>query len=270
MMVIDHQQTRMEPWTRLLVPGSVGLLTALLVTEKIMLPALEGLTQFPHVSLPMRVALLAKVLSPLLSFFGAGGWVWTLLVAGEWVRSSWGTWVASNQTMRQRLIRFRTSAMPVIAFPQHMMRERREEHVRPIATLPLFQLDPTNPMQWAQLPMTPPPHSLWQETQNTEQKEREMQKEDAKEKISSTPTEPILSLQGFANSSQERETHEQKPTPHPESTREHISLRHHAEPVEMIKPITLTLLKHVRVWVRADDGTTVEVKLRGGENAISC
>ena len=54
----------------------------------------------------------------------------------------------------------------------------------------------------------------------------------------------------------------------PGKTSGNISLHKPGEPAETSKPVTLTLLKQLHVWVQADDGTRVEVKLRGGENAI--
>ena len=60
----------------------------------------------------------------------------------------------------------------------------------------------------------------------------------------------------------------QAKTTQAEGSRNIFSLQKSGEFSETLQPVTLTLLKQIRCWIRADDGTSIEVKLRGGDNAI--
>jgi hypothetical protein len=60
----------------------------------------------------------------------------------------------------------------------------------------------------------------------------------------------------------------QKHAPASETMKNLFSPQQSDEHTRTQPPITLTLLKQIRCWLRADDGTVMEVPLRSGENAI--
>jgi hypothetical protein len=251
-------QTVLPRWVRLLVVGCVGLLMALLATTRIMVPLLGDVAQFALFSPFMRAVFLIKILSPLVSFFLAGGWAWIFLLAGEQMILSWrGTLLSSH---RQNALEH-TRQMPQPdqrgAFVQDVSPGETHERRRRIATPPLFQLDPTHPWHSAHLPMTPLPaiNPAWAALMDLENEE---QTEQRPEEVTLEQEAPEEEMEDSSPEPQEQE---------PE-TEEKLSLPKPGEPPETIRPVTLTLLKQVRVRVQADDGTIMEVKLRGGENAI--
>ncbi|GCE22215.1 hypothetical protein [Dictyobacter kobayashii] len=134
---------------------------------------------------------------------------------------------------------------------------------------PLFQLDPTNPWQQSNLPITPLPMTNpdWSPPNGSPKAEHAEEKVETngEENTPVTQAEQIMQSQVFDVPPQQEE---KKKTTESEGSQKFFPLQKSRELSETPKPVTLTLLKQIRCWVRADDGTSVEVKLRGGENAI--
>ncbi len=248
----------------LIIAGMVGLLMAILVTVRIWIPSLSLLSQLSQFSPLVRAAILVKMVSPLLSFLLTAGWMWILLLLGEqWLSSrrneeSSSLLIPSHETVQKP--RYRLERQANARESEHEGWETR----RQIAAPPLFQLDPTNPWQRANLPVTPLPmtNPAWSPPDEPEKaehvEEREIDGEDAQEEETTvTQAEQIMQSNVVGAPKQEKTT---------EEAQRIFSLQKSRELSET--PVTFTLLKQIRCWVRADDGTGVEVKLRGGENAI--
>jgi hypothetical protein len=276
-MRVNYQHIGM--YHRLIIAGIVGLLIAILTTIRIFLPTLGLLAQFLLFSPLARTAIIVKLLSPAISFVLAGGWVWVLLFLGErWLsipkRRESTSHVAPSQipTLQERRPHYRLERSGIL-----QDRTASEgswnvsEKEKAIAAPPLFQLDPTNPWQYTKLPVTPLPmtNPAWspsadqEESTNGDVSDGE---EHAQEKISVTQAEQIMQSRVVDIPSQLEEEKEKPMTV--DTSREGFSLQKSGERSETQKPVTMTLLKQMRAWVRADDGTTLEIKLRGGENAI--
>ena len=254
-------QTVLAPRVRLLAAGCVGLLMALLATTRIMIPLLGEVAQFSLFSPFMRAVFLIKILSPVLSFFLASGWAWVFLVGGERMISWGGNIISSHQQNPVAQTQQVPQPDQRVAFVQNVSSGEMNERKRRIAAPPLFQLDPTSPWHKAHLPMTPLPaiNPAWAAMMD-EEDERQTE-QCVEEMIPLIPVEQAALIEKMEDSSPEPQ--EQEPTPE-----EKLSLPKPGEPAETIRPVTLTLLKQVRVRVQADDGTTMDVKLRGGENAV--
>jgi hypothetical protein len=265
-MNTDHQHIAIHPQTRLIIAGIVGLLIAILVTIRIFLPTLGLIAQFPLFSPLIRAAIIIKLLSPLLSFLLAAGWVWVLLLLGEQFlslrenRKSGRIAPSQSTTLQEHQLHYQDigskGATNEVSWNPH-------ESERSITTPPLFQLDPTNPQQYARLPMTPPPitNPDWSPDTNDE-KDSDGEEPDG-EDLSITQAEQIMQSKVVDTPSQQQLTNEKSST---SAKTGNITLQ--GERTETQKPVTLTLLKQVKAWVQADDGTIQEIKLRRGENAI--
>ncbi len=272
----DH--TYIAPQTRLLVAGSVGLLIAApLAAMKIMLPILGEFAQFPEFSPLIRAAFLVKLLSPLLSFFLAAYWVWILLLLGEHLLSFQAKREnRSHRTPPQHLVlqeqrpryRLERAAAPLESSPNEV-RWRTNERVRHLAAPPLFQLDPTTREHYDNLPVTPLPmtNPEWflRINQEEDAEEKSNEEERVQENTSMTQVEWIGESNVVDVASQPEA--EEKRTRSNEASA-NISLETLGERFGTQKPVTITLLKQMRAWVHADDGTILEIKLRGGEKAI--
>jgi hypothetical protein len=264
-MLANHQHSSaLHPRTRLIIAGMVGVLIAVLAIWKIWLPTLGLLAQFSQFSPLERAAITIKLLSPLLSFFLASGWSWVLLLIGEWLVSSWGSKGGSSQSP-SRLVQVE---------PTTQEPPTQATTLRAIAAPPLFQLDPAAPWQRANLPVTPLPltNPAWPAHKEQEQDvpaetQRNEGEEEERGETSMTPAEQIIpSL--VVDSSSPRQEEGAQSSARPGTPLGSFSLRKLGEPPQTQPPVTLTLLKQIRAWVRADDETTQEVRLRGGENAI--
>ncbi|GCE15047.1 hypothetical protein [Tengunoibacter tsumagoiensis] len=252
--------------TRLIVACSVGMLIAILVTIRIWLPSLSLLDQLSQFSPLVRTAIIVKILSPLLSFLLAAGWVWVFLLIGElWLSlrkndhstKSIRPMQETTQKPRYKLERRMTA---------HQSPHKEWETRRPIAAPPLFQQDPTNPWQQAHLPITPLPmtNPLWSPPDASEKSKNGADGEEREEE-KAIEAEQILQSPVVDVPLQPQELEKIIPA---EGSKTFFSLQKSREPTDFSKPVTLTLLKHIRCWVCADDGTSIEVKLRRGENAI--
>ena len=268
-------QIRIAPRTRLLVAGSVGLLIALLAAMKIMHPILGEIAQFPQFSPLMRAAFLIKVLSPLLSFFLAGYWVWILLLLGEHLltfqvkreKNSQRTPPQHPQEQRPRY-RLERVAIPLESSTNEAP-WKTNQRARPLAVPSLFQLDPTMREQYDNLPMTPLPMTNPEWFLHTNQEEDVNEKSDGGEHVqenaSMTQEEWVDESKNMDITSQREENEAGAKS---NEAREDTSLEEPEERPETQKPVTITLLMQMRAWVHADDGTILEIKLRGGEKAI--
>src|SRR5205814_1224849 len=72
---------------RLLIASGVGFLIAIIATAWIFVPTLGLLSQFLQFPPLARAAIVARILSPVLSFFLVTAWVWVLLWIIEWISS---------------------------------------------------------------------------------------------------------------------------------------------------------------------------------------
>lgn len=261
---------------RLRIAGIVGLLVSVVAAVRISVPTWSLLAQFFQFSPFARIVILTKLLSPILSFLLMSGWVWVLFWIGEGTFSSRRGKATSNtvklfQGQIHSDLNNPSREMEIsqdFITPQSIL--RNNERTR-LAVPPLFQLSPETLSQLDQLPKTPfLTNSEWEdvypmseETKVTDEEQHDGEEGD--EANSRTQAEAIV------------ESQEVYAMRKPQDALEKISslgdaagtfsLRN-SVPTETQKPVTLTLLKQVRASVRADDGTTREVKLRGGENAI--
>jgi hypothetical protein len=279
-MLADHHDRVIHPRTRLIIAGVVGLLMALVVTVRIALPSLDLLAQFSQFSLLVRVVIMVKLLSPLLCFWLVGGWVWLLLLIGEMLLTLWERRESARHVMpEERLIlqnqRPSHYMAPSGARPENSTNDASQGtnlRARLLAVPPLFQVDPANPSEIQQLPMMPRPMTNPARLKSIEkEEERDEEQRDAEEDIQEKA--PVGAAEQATPSQREedppflqQEAHENPMIV--DASQGNISLQKPGEPPETPQPVMITLLKHMRVWVRADDGTTLEVKLRGGENAI--
>lgn len=246
--------------TYLIIAGIVGLFMAVTVTIRLWIPTLPLLGQFSQFSLLMRTAIIVKLLSPLLSFLLTGGWVWVLLSLGEQFlfsqesKESASLVMQSPDTARQQ---------PQYKLERSITPEEWNAQ-KPIAAPPLFQLDPTDPWQQGNLPATPLPiiNPDWSANVNHAEEETKSERE---EKESATPPEQAMSSQALDIPPQQEE---QQKTEEPGVAKPVFPLQTSTQSTSTPTPVTLTLLKQIRCWIQADDGTKVEVKLRRGENAI--
>ncbi len=157
-MRVDEHQAPLRSQALLLIAGAVGLVGSLLALGLIAIPAWKLLAQFSLYSSIGRIAIIVKVFSPLICFVLAGGWTWIFLWIGENV---FLPWVKSSRTVLQQEVLLR----PRIQLPSRQSERTLSEQTlkeEPIAVPPLFQLDPTQPEQSAQLrpfllPVTPSP-----------------------------------------------------------------------------------------------------------------
>ncbi len=255
--------------TRYFIAGTVGILIALLTLFRISLPATRMLTQFFQFSPLVRAILLVKLLSPLLSFCLVSGWIIALLWLAELLRSDHGNHSENVQPHHHQSVPGREAA-----------ERRRLEAKRQITVPPLFQLDPSTPWQQVQLPITPLPlipltnsdssavadevEAESEAADGAEDVETAEEAADGEERPALTQAEEILHSQVVDVPSPQGEDETQ---PTSESSPNTFSL-HARELSETLRPVTMTLLQQMEVWVRADDSTTMQVKLRGGENAI--
>ncbi|GHO50820.1 hypothetical protein KSX_89830 [Ktedonospora formicarum] len=148
---------------------------------------------------------------------------------------------------------------------------------------PLFQLDPAQPLPLSMLPPHPatPTTSVWpsepekEETQNEEASAGAQPTSPAPadhpitpEPVEDPSEQPKEQEQTITISDQQPQADEVQVITTPGKQIESFSLQTPGQPPETDTPVTVSLLKQVRVWVRAEDGTTMEVKLRRGENGI--
>jgi hypothetical protein len=276
-MLADHQHIVIHPRTRLLIAGSVGLLIAAVVTDRIWVPTLGLLAQFSQFLPFVRAAIIIKLLSPLLSFLLAGGWSWVLLLLYERLlafqqrRESTSRMATSRKLALQENRFHERSVIPQESATSEVSAEISERE-RPIAAPSLFQLDPTDSLQYAQLPVTPLPITNLAWPPEADQKENASGERLDDEEVAQciaplTQAEQILQSEVIETSSQQQlEVPMQSRLA--DEARGNICLQKPEERFEKRKPVTITLLKQIRAWVSADDGTTVEIKLRGGESAI--
>lgn len=280
--MIPDNQTAFAPRIRLLIAGSVGLLSAVLVATKILLPMVGEFAQFPEFSPLIRLAFLIKVLSPLLSFFLAAYWVWVLLLLGEHIVSFRARSEKRNQrTPPQRPIRQeiqpqyqfeRTAVLPGSQTDEIRWGTNKRERL--LGVPPFFQLDPTAYESLDLLPMTPFPltNPEWflHTGQNKEVREENGEEDGKKDRESQNETLMAQGAQIEGSSAvsvaSQQETGEKR-----RATQEAIredSFERPEEQRKSQKPVKITLLQQMRAWVQADDGAIVEIKLRGGERAI--
>lgn len=256
-------QTLLSPRTRHSIAAAVGFLMAILAFLRVLLPAITFLAQFMQFSLFERVALLVKMLSPLVSFLLAYGWVSVLLWLGSGLLPVPKPASRPLPDLRPRTFP-RQSVLPPDTWEQP---DLGKEHT--IGIPALFQWDPTH-FDLPLLPITPLPltNPAWMPPEepphDADQEEDDAEPESAP---SSAQAEPIPYLPIIADPSPAQEEHEtstEAATPAAST----FSFRIAEEPPEHDRRLTMTLLKQVRAWVRADDGTMQEVKLRRGENGI--
>ncbi|BCL83555.1 hypothetical protein ccbrp13_60200 [Ktedonobacteria bacterium brp13] len=270
-----HQERIIHPQTRLIIAGAIGFLIAILATVRIWIPALSLLGHLSQFSPLVRADIIIKFLSPLLSFVLAGGWAWVLLFLGERLILG-GRKHNTDDVVPSRKLNFQgtnqqepqppSSFAPAVT-PQEGTTTWGTR--RPIAVPPLFQLDPTTPWHDKNLPATPLPltNPAWSPTANdVEEEDAARAAAEGEEKATTTQAEQIMIMQSqVVDAPPEQQQQQKKTTGESQTT---FSLQKPRELSQTPKPVTLTLLKQVRCWVQADDGTSVEVALRGGENAI--
>ncbi|HEY7415978.1 MAG TPA: hypothetical protein VH593_12345, partial [Ktedonobacteraceae bacterium] len=250
-----------------ILAGVVGLLFAVIAFLQIFLPTLGLLAQFASFAPLERLAIIIKLLSPLLSFGLAAAWTWVLLFLAEQALSLWDSKATANRhppTPQER--------RPHAAFVQAHAQESTvsgtapQTREKPLAVPPLFQLDPS--WQSATLPVTPPPltNPHWSPRAETQAQTAEAGEEGYAEQQSSLTQAAQIRQSGVVDlpSSPQQEADERQTSV--ESAEGALSLQEPEE--ETLPPLTMTLLRQVKVWVHTDDGTTLEVKVRGGENAI--
>src|SRR5437660_2524558 len=260
----------------LIITGGVGLLFSVLATMQLFWPTLGILAQFPLLSPLARLVVIIKLLSPLLSFLLVAGWVWILLQVAQWVHAFQG----QNPERKRHPISERQSLQTRRAVRQRQKRDLPQEHTlndvsenarrrekRMTPPPALFQLDPTRPWNTAELPSLP---SFF--TTNaarflrTEQEEQTYDDQaDEKEQSATTQAEQTSPSQALDASSPHQQGDESLLV---SPTSAHFLLQKPAERSETRTVVTLAFLKQIKAWVQADDGTSQEVKLRGGENAI--
>jgi hypothetical protein len=267
--------------TYLLIAGTVGLIIAAIVTARIWIPTLGLLAQFSQFSPLARAAIVIRLLSPVTSFLLVTGWIWTLLRCMEWVSFRLPFPINQNQVppIEEPVRRTQNSHClePVNpseeAMKQDLLIKSKAIVTRAITAPPLFQLDRQNPWLKQNLPMTP--LSGINQFKNTSMTQKpttiqeHSQEEDLGHEEKAENKEPArINHTELVTQPQVADTLTQEEAPEkstiPIKTEASFSLPQ----TETAPPVTLTLLKQVRAWVRADDGTTLEVKLRGGENAI--
>lgn len=260
---------------RLLVASVVGLLVGLFALFALAIPTWGLLVHFAQYSPIDRLSILVKLLSPLLSLLLAWGWVWVLLWIGDTLLS------ARQVKQPDRPAPMSPSSTSRVAPPRRpLLPEPR------IAVPPLFQLDPTDPAQVAQLnPLTfpatplPPTDPAWlparqdeERREDVEEKEAvemdddasEERREEAREKEAEEVT--IEQMPGSLEGDKPEQQNQSAPTS-PTDRLENFSLRL-PDDAQKASPVVITLLKDIRVRLLTPDGTTREVKLRPGENAI--
>ncbi|GHO82350.1 hypothetical protein [Dictyobacter formicarum] len=258
-------QNSMHARTYLIIAGMVGLLMAIVVTVRLSLPTMPLLGQLSQFSLPIRTAIIARLLSPLLSFVLIGGWIWVLLSLGE-------QFFFSHEN-KEHAILATPSSETTHQHPQYTEEQFVTPHTnhpepltiqKRIAVPPLFQLDPTDPWQQGNLPTTPLPITNPGWSANVNRTEEETKNEND-EHTGAPPPEQAQPPQTLNTPSQQEE---QQQTEEPKEAQPLFSLQLPKQSDSTPTPVTLTLLKQIRCWIQADDGTQVEVKLRKGENAI--
>jgi hypothetical protein len=272
--MLVHRHQEMYPRARLIVAGTIGLLASIVAITRLFLPTLALLPQFFLFPPLARVAIISKLLSPLLCFLLAVGWVWIIFLLGEQVLC----WRQSEDTaslpdppqypilpQMQFSYRLERATPPERSGQEGTGKNSRRERV--LAAPLLFQLDPVAPSQRAKLPVTPLPaiDPTW-ETGAGQDRDAEQMEEDGEYEETASQAEQIMPSPVLDNAQEQQG--EQSPSARSEEPAGNFSLRGLGEPLETQKPVVLTLLKELRCWLRADDGTTVEVKLRGGENCI--
>jgi hypothetical protein len=270
--MVEHQQSTLHPRTRLLLVGVVGLLVAVIAFLRIFLPTLGLLAQFASFAPLERLAIIIKLLSPFLSFGLAAAWTWVLLFFAEQALSLWNSkakasrHVPVRQERQPQVVRMQTPFQESVA--SESAPQTRE---KPFAVPPLFQLDPA--FQSATLPVTPPPmtNPHWSPRAEAAETQAQAAPAEAEEEEHAEPSPSFTQAEQIRQSGvldppspPQRETDESQASA--ESAAGSLALQEPAE--ETLPPLTMTLLRQVKVWVRADDGTTLEVKVRGGENAI--
>lgn len=273
----EHQQPKkLPPQVSLIIIGGVGLLFSIAATTQLFLPTLGTLPQFSSFSPLARLVVIIKLLSPLLSFLLAGGWVWLLLQLSAWWLS-----LQRDRTPKDRRIFFqRQSTQNIRAAQKHQKRALPKDHApndvlgtvsqqakRVTPPPALFQLDPTIPRSATELPLMPP--LFMANTTSFPRVEQEEQtnddQADEKERRATAQAEQTSPSQALDASSPHQQADESLLVS-PASA--HFSLQKPADRSETRTVVTLTLLKQIKAWMQADDGTAQEVKLRGGENAI--
>jgi hypothetical protein len=277
-MYVNHQRIALYPRARLILAGAVGLLFALFTVIWICLPSLKLFAQYSQYSPLVRAAIIVKLLSPLLSFGLAGGWTWVLFLLYEWLLSYQSKRESMSRGMHlQKLVlhgrwshdKYKQLVNPKDRATNHVS-EESPERKRPVAAPALFQLDPTASWQYTQLPVMPLPMTNLAWPPDANQREHIDKKGPGGGEVTPyipgvTQAEQIMQSNGV-DVPEQRELSKAS-TPVGESSGNN-SLQKPKEKSEEQKPVKITLLKQVRTWVYADDGTTLEIKLRGGENAV--
>ncbi|GCE09142.1 hypothetical protein KDAU_64710 [Dictyobacter aurantiacus] len=157
---------------------------------------------------------------------------------------------------------------PHTRHPEAWIRQKR------VAVPPLFQLDPTDPWQWDTLPTTPLPMTNPDWSENVNHTEEETNSEHDEHTGTPSPEQALPPQPLSAPAQQEELQHaeeqqkELQRTEEPKEAQPVFSPQILKQSTSTPTPVTLTLLKQMRCWIQADDGTQVEVKLRKGEHAI--
>ena len=197
-------QTHLSPRTRHSIAGGVALLMAVLAFLRILLPATAFLAQFTQFSLFERAALLVKVLSPLVSFLLAYGWVSVLLWLGS------GLLPAQKPASRPLPDPHPRSSPRQSVFPPDAWEQPDPGKEHTIGIPALFQWDPTH-FDLPLLPITPlpPTNPAWMPPEEP-QHDADQEEDDAEPEPapSSAQAEPIPYLPIIAETSPVQEEHE--------------------------------------------------------------
>jgi len=263
-MLVIHRA--LQGQTRLIVSGIAGALTGLFILFRLAIPTWEMLPQLSQLSPLDHLFFLVKLFSPLISLLLTTGWVWVLLASMPTQLSLPPSGTSRNvskkyhefaPSSRGRSLRYPASLPQRVAVP------------------PLFQLDPADPQitHLDSLALTFNPHLSihpgWmaqpQEAKSSGGEEVNDIEVPEKEHVQAPATNHMLS--SAVETLQEQRQNEPQGLIPTEISGE-FPLQASRPMDQATVPIVLSLLKRMQVKLLAPDGTTWEVKLRGGKNAI--
>ncbi len=240
---------------RLLAAGSVGVILAILAFVRITQPILPLLVQLSAFTRHDQMTLLIKLFAPLLAFVLSGGWVWLLLEAEELLLTRR---LEAQRAARSTSEQQPDASGPALVSPPPSADETREpvlpafslqEHEEPVLLLE-NELVPSQKLA----PVEPPSEQTTHEPTASGEGEGQVQDVAASHESKHEPDQFVVEQGVQADKGEQDEQAEE------------FTIARSEEAGEPDPPVTITLLKQVRMWVRAQDGTRQEVRLRGGEN----
>jgi hypothetical protein len=251
--MLDHILLPSRP--RLLSAGAVGAILAVLALVHITLPILPLLAQFTAFSRHDQLTLLIKLCAPLLTLVLAGGWIWLLLSTGDLLLAGRiMTLLAAHREDHQQ----QQAREPSLISPSP---EAREPEV--LASPAVSLQEPHEPVLLLEHEMVPV-----RELPSVGQTTPEEAVSSEADVLDVAPVQESTHAPYHVPVKLDLQADDEEQAPGPREQAEEFTIQRHEEAAESDPPITITLLKQVRMWVRAQDGTRQEVTLRGGENYL--